>query len=183
MRFPRFIGAILLLVGVAAVGIMQDPLWLSFILLASFSLYALSGKNLLRSLAATLPVAVFALILILMQWISGMPITLLGFKAVAVFWLMSTICRIIPWSHFTRLIDRKSYFSSLILFVLFTSHFLRILGAESLRLLRARQLCVPAPYGKWAFRSLGAALVSLFSRALIRAERFYVAQLLKGLAG
>jgi energy-coupling factor transporter transmembrane protein EcfT len=183
MKFFRYAAILLLLAAAAAATRLQEPWWLAAALPAGFVCFAASGGKIAYSLAGSLPVAIFALILMLMQWATGMPVTTLAGKTVAVFWFLAAACRITPRPQPAGWIGRFPRLASLILFGLFTAHFIRILGGESLRLLRARRLSVASPYGRWAFRSLAAALTSLFSRSLRRAERFYAAQLLKGYSG
>ena len=72
---------------------------------------------------------------------------------------------------------------TLALLALFVRHFAGILTAESRRMLTARSLAAPFRCGPWSFRSLSFAVAAVFSRSFDRAERFYAAQRLRGIAG
>jgi len=135
-----------------------------------------------RALRASLPVAIFALALVFLQWISRLPITYLGLKTVAVFLLVSVALRTPAWRESLRRFSPKSRLFGLILFALFMRHFVGIFGSEAHRLLVARSMCVTRNCGRGSFSSLSAALAELFSRSLARIERFYAAQWLQGWA-
>ena len=102
-------------------------------------------------------------------------------KILVVYWLSSSAIRLIPWNDFGYILHPGSKLAPFALYLLFIRHFSLILAGEARRLLTARSRSVFRSYGRWSFRSLTAALASLFMRAMNRAERFYAAQLLKGL--
>jgi hypothetical protein len=57
-----------------------------------------------------------------------------------------------------------------------------ILQDEAMRALTAYRLAVPHGFRPGGMRALAFSLDSLFRRCLVRAERFYAAQTLRGLA-
>jgi hypothetical protein len=81
-----------------------------------------------------------------------------------------------------RSVPPRSWFFQPILFFLFIRHFTSILRDEALRSLTAYRLAVPHPFRRDGFRALAYSLDSFFRRCFLRAERFYAAQLLRGLA-
>ncbi len=133
------------------------------------------------SLPALVPIAVFALVLAGLQWIARMPVTLLALKVVVVFLFSTSAFRLFPWTDLTSALGSRGRLRTPVLLALFTRHFAQILLVEATRVFRARSLCVRRPFGRASFSSLVWVLVSLFSRSISRAERFYAAQLLRGL--
>jgi hypothetical protein len=69
-----------------------------------------------------------------------------------------------------------------VLYFLFLAHFSRIFLEEILSLYHAWKLAAPNRWNRSWGRSLACATASLFPRTLRRAERFYAALLLKGMA-
>lgn len=132
----------------------------------------------LRRLA---PVLLFAAVLFLMRWFSGRGLTALPFLTVAVFLAVVLLGRWIPWQSLGARVRPGSRLFSLVLFLHITRHFVSILGQETTRVLQARALCLRRRWGPGAFRSLAWALAGILGRSLVRAERFYAAQLLRGL--
>lgn len=128
-----------------------------------------------------LPILLFAGFLALMQRVSGMPVTCLWLKAILVFMATTTVVRLLPWNDWIFRVRGGSVIYWLSLFALFVRHFAAILLLEGRRALTAHALAAPNRYGPGAFRSLAWAVSSLFSRSLARAERFYAAQLLRGI--
>lgn len=127
------------------------------------------------------PILLFAGLLALMQWISGMPVTWLWLKAILVFLATTAVVRLLPWDDWIFKVRGGSVVYRLSLFALFVRHFAAILFLEGRRALTAHALAAPNRYGPGAFRSLAWAISSLFSRSLARAERFYAAQLVRGI--
>ncbi len=135
-----------------------------------------------RWLRSVLPVMMFAAALVLIQWTAGMPVTSLALKAVLVFLCASLLVRLIPWRRWIFACRPGSHGYLLVLFGLFVRHFAGILTAEARRVLVARRFAVPHARGRGAIRSLGHATASVLLRSLARAERFYAAQSLRGIA-
>jgi hypothetical protein len=69
----------------------------------------------------------------------------------------------------------------LFLFAHFTRHFAAILAEEARRMLIARKMAAPRLYRRGGFSSLVHSLTAVFRCSLIRAERFYAAQRLRGI--
>jgi hypothetical protein len=181
MKPISFMPALLAMSVAVAVAFMRDTGWEIAALLVSLVINIASWRSISKAMRAMLPIALFVLTLILLQWLYRRPDIMVAAKTLAVFWLTTAAFRWIPWSDLAGAIRPGSRASALILYLLFVRHFASILVVEAGRLLHARSRAVPKAYGHWAFRSLAAALVSLFVRAAIRAERFYAALLLKGL--
>jgi len=175
-----FAAPLIPLTAAVAVAFTLNTLWIISALLAGFLLHILAWRSLLKSLRATLPVALFALVITLLQLLWHQLDLTIAAKTLAVFWFSATAFRLVPWPSLAGAIHPGSRLSALALYLLFIRHFAFILTSESRRLFNARSYSVVKPHGRWAFRSLAAALVTLFLRAMIRAERFYAAQLLKG---
>jgi len=182
MKALRIVGAVTMLAAVVEIAILDNLCWLSLGLLAGLVCYLAIWRNVARALRAALPILVFALSLTAVQIIFGMPVTNLAGKAVASFFFITSAFRIYPWANLIAGVSPGSPLFMLTCYLLFVRHFFFIFTSEAVRLLQARSLCITEPYGRGSFRSLVAALASLFERSLLRAERFYAAQLLRGLA-
>lgn len=90
--------------------------------------------------------------------------------------------RAVPWARLARWSIRRPGLRNLTFYFLFLTHFLRIFLEEILSLFRAWRLAAPRRWRASWCRSLMLATTSLFPRTLRRAERFYAALLIKGLA-
>lgn len=88
----------------------------------------------------------------------------------------------LPWIRLARWSIRRPALRNVTFYLLFLTHFLRIFLEETLSLFRAWRLAAPSRRRASWWRSLMHAATSLFPRALRRAERFYAALLVKGLA-
>jgi hypothetical protein len=146
-------------------------------LLAHF-LATRSFRSGLRRLA---PILIFAGVLAGLQWLGGAAEPRLALKAVAVFVLVVPAVRLVRWDELLARREPGSPLFGAALFLLLVRHFVRVFAEEARRLLTAQGLAAPRRWrhGWWA--SLVWALVALFRRALARAERFYAAQLVRGL--
>lgn len=180
MKSISLVPALLVLSAAVAVAFMHNIGWVIAALPVSLVLNISSWRSISKAMRAMLPVALFVLTLILLQWLYRRPEPMVAAKTLAVFWLTTAAFRWVPWSGFAGAIRPGSRASAFILYLLFVRHFASILAVEAGRLLHARSRAVPKACGHWAFRSLAAALVSLFVRTAIRSERFYAALLLKG---
>ncbi len=78
-------------------------------------------------------------------------------------------------------VPRNRLLYRLFLFAHFTRHFASILAEEVRRMLIARKLAAPKLYAKGGFSSLVQSLSAVFRCSLVRAERFYAAQWLRGI--
>jgi energy-coupling factor transporter transmembrane protein EcfT len=124
----------------------------------------------------------FAGVLALMQWVSSAPVSSLPLKTIAVFLLFTAAFRLLRWSDVVSAVRPGARLFGLVLFALFVQHFAAIFVRESQRVLQARSLRLSRPWGRGSFDSLAAAVAALAGRSLVRAERFYAAQSLRGLA-
>lgn len=128
-----------------------------------------------------LPVALFALSLALLEWLAHRRVPALPLHTVAVAALTVWITRRVRWAKLAARVPPRSRRFRAVLFLLFTAHFARVLDRESRRMLTARSLTIRRRLGPGAFTSLKWAVAGVFTRALLRAERFYAAQRMKGL--
>jgi hypothetical protein len=147
---------------------------------ASLILNIIAWKSFAKSMRALIPVTVFVALISALQWFHQGIHFEIAVKILVVYWLTASAFRLIPWKSFGNILRPGSPFAVPTLYLLFMRHFALILAGESKRLLTARSRSVFRSCGRWSFRSLIAALGSLFLRAMNRAERFYAAQLLKG---
>jgi hypothetical protein len=168
------------LVVTVVVIIVNRPLWLVAALVLGLLLRMVIWKNLSAALRSALPVVLFAVVLVVMQWLAAVPVTILAAKVLAVFLFSTAAFRLLPWTDAFATTRPGSTLHGFFLYLLFVRHFVIILQSEASRVLHARALCLARPYGRGALASLVWGLVSLFSRSLVRAERFYAAQLLRG---
>jgi len=138
------------------------------------------ARLLKRRLLPVIPILLFAATLALMQWIAGMPVTGLWLKTIAVFLVTTVVVRLLPWDRWIFQVRSETAFYWVALFALLVRHFAWVLLAEGRRAMVARALVVPNRYGAGSFRSLTFALSGFFARSFTRAERFYAAQVLRG---
>jgi len=181
MRVLRLIGAAGLL---AMAGMLISSS--SLVLVASFTIAALvihlaTAPSMSRGLITVWPILLFAGVLALLAWIGGGPTAMLPLKTIGCFLMVVSGVRLIPWPDAASGLRPGSRMGTLILTGLFTRHFVLVLGQEARRLMVAYRLTVPNRWGRGWFGSLAWAVAGLFRRALVRAERFYAAQLARGL--
>ena len=173
----------MILIAVAVISAALDaPSFLFTTTLLAFLLRVILWRGLMRALRPTIPIVLFAGVLAGMQWISQGTVTSLPLKTVAVFLLSTAAFRVLPWDEMSSAIQPGSALFASLLFALFLGHFAAIFAVESRRVLQARALRVSHPWGRVAFRSLGAAVAAVVRRSMDRAETFYAAQSLRGLA-
>jgi energy-coupling factor transporter transmembrane protein EcfT len=91
--------------------------------------------------------------------------------------------RLVPWTRAARWGLGRKFLRPIALYFLVLGHFLRIFREEIQSLFSAWKLAAGRRRGAAAWRSLACATASLFPRVLRRAERFYAAMLVKGMAG
>jgi hypothetical protein len=136
----------------------------------------------MKLLRRLVPLAVFAAGVATLQWLAGTLDPWLPLKTLAAFALGAAIFAAIPWRGLSRRLAPGRWWYAPVLFLLFLRHFTAILSDEPVRVLRARSLAVPRRYGPGWLASLAHALATLLRRAIDRAERFYAAQLVRGLS-
>jgi len=139
------------------------------------------ARLLRRWLLTLVPILLFAAVLALMQWAGGMPVTWLWLQTILVFLATTIVVRLLPWDRWIFQIREGTWLFWAALFALFVRHFAAVLLAEGRRALTARALSAPNRYGPGWFRSLAFAVSAFFGRSLTRAERFYAAQLVRGI--
>jgi hypothetical protein len=180
MKMRLFASLVLIAAAVGAALTSNLP-WLLAATGGGLALRFVLWKSVSKGLRSALPIVAFAAILAALQWLSHAPARTLPLNALAVFLLSTAGFRIFPWTRFVSARRAQSKAFTPMLFVLFVVHFASIFSQEASRVFQARGLCITRPWRRGAFRSLAAAAVAVFSRALARAERFYAAQLLRGL--
>jgi hypothetical protein len=178
----RLLAGFVLIAAAVAAAVTSSPQWLLAATALGLALRIMLWRNISRALRSALPVVIFAAILVVLQWASPALAPTLPLKTLAVFLLSTAAFRIIPWDRLVSARRAQSKGFTPILFALFVRHFAAIFAEEASRVFQARALCVTRAWGPGALRSLPAALAAVFTRALTRAERFYAAQLLRGLA-
>ena len=168
--------------GLAAGIIITDRLPLAAALtMASVIAFVLVADSPRRGLLMLWPIAFFAAALLVLQWTGGTAGWRLPLRTIGVFACVASAGRLAPWMALLRRSKPGSAAFSAVLFLFLLRHFAAILGAESRRALVARQIMLPRRHGPGWFRSLRWALAGLFDRNLTRVERFYAAQLVRGL--
>ena len=173
--------AISLLVLAAVLATNPHPVVAAARVLLGFVSHCRLAPSWKRSLLMLGPILVFAGVLVLLQWIGGAVDWKLPLRTVGVFLLVASSVRLLPWIEFLERAGPGSPLFTMVLFLFILRHFVGILGAESRRLFLARRMMVPNEYGPGWFASLKWALVGLFRGSLMRAERFYVSQALRGI--
>jgi len=181
MTRARLALSMLLAAAAAASGGWDAPL-LVLAILAGIVVHWAVHRGFRTALWLAGPVLLFSAVLIVLQWVGGAADIRLPMRTVAVFLLTTGAFRVLPWSAMAGGISSRSRLYMPVLFLLFVRHFAEILLAEARRALQARSLCISRSFGRAAFSSLAWAIAALFRRALQRAERFYAAQIVGGLA-
>jgi hypothetical protein len=131
---------------------------------------------------SVVPIVVFAAGLAVLERASRGAVSWLPARTLVVFLSLTAAPRLWPWADLLGRARPGSLLWTPVLFALVTRHFVDILLTETVRVFRARSLRVPRRFGPLAFRSLCWALVAIVMRCWGRAERFYAAQRLRGLA-
>ncbi len=130
---------------------------------------------------ASIPLIAFAALLALAQAWTGSADWRLPVRTLAVAAAVVLAGRLLPWKAWLRRIPPASPLFAGALYIWMLRHFAAIFMREARRVLIARRLAAPRAYRTGWFSSLANALVSLLLRIFIRAERFYAAQLLRGI--
>ena len=135
-----------------------------------------------RTIHWLFPILLFCAVLAFLEWIDHRTVSALPLKALVSYLAIAPALRIMPWVAIVRSVPPRSRSFPPVLFLLFIRHFTLILRDEAMRSLTAYRLAVPHPFRSCGIRALAYSLGSFFRRYLLRAERFYAAQLLRGLA-
>lgn len=136
----------------------------------------------LRLPAAWIGIFLFAAVLAVIEFFAAHRPPLLAMRMVLAAAAGLIVFRAIPWRRMAGWSIQRRGFRNLTLYFLFLSHFLRIFLEECFALFRAWRLAAPRKWRAGWWRSIHYATASLFPRVLRRAERFYAAMLVKGLA-
>ncbi|MGC8793431.1 MAG: hypothetical protein ACP5U2_08575 [Bryobacteraceae bacterium] len=134
-----------------------------------------------RAARALWPLALFAGLLAGLEWLARRRVSELGLRALAVGWLAQAAAS--GFSPARLLLGRRagSWPFRTLLFGALVEHFSRVLEDEAVRVLIAHRLAAPRRWRAGWFWSLAQGLANLIQRTLVRAERFYAAQWLRGL--
>ena len=178
MTILRSALVILVLFGLAVLLIHGNAIWLAVVSLCAFCI----SVTLLHNIRHLAPVLLFCAVLAVLEWIGHRSVSALPLKAFVSYLLLALAFRLMPWGALMRLISPRSRFFPIALFFLFLRHFTLILLDEAFRSLTAYRLTVLHPFRRRGIQALAHSLDSFFRRCLTRAERFYAAQLLRGLA-
>ena len=138
----------------------------------------LSWRQRLLSLA---PVSSFALLLAGFELLARGRPSPLALRAMAVCWLAQTCVQSMAPSRWVLASSPGSLACRLGLFAAFVEHFAHLFASGAARALLAWRLAAPRAWRSGWFHSLGHALARIAERCLVRAERFYAAQWLRGL--
>jgi hypothetical protein len=136
----------------------------------------------LRLPAAWIGLLVFAAVLAAVELFAAHRPPLLAIRMILAAAAGLIVFRAIPWRRVAGWSLQRRGFRNLTLYFLFLSHFLRIFLEECFALFRAWRLAAPRKWRAGWWRSIHCATASIFPRVLCRAERFYAALLVKGLA-
>ncbi len=177
----RLAAAALLLTGAVVAVLARDPAVLLALVAAGLVAHFAMARSFGSGLRRLAPILIFAGILAGFQWLGGTLEPRLALRTVAVFLLVVPAAHLAPWEDLPARGRPGSPVFDAILFLLITQHFVRVLAEEAWRLLAAQRLAAPRRWRAGWWSSLVWALVALFRRALARAERFYAAQLVRGL--
>ncbi|MCX7603033.1 MAG: hypothetical protein N2036_03065 [Bryobacteraceae bacterium] len=136
----------------------------------------------MRLPAAWTGLLIFAVLLAAAEMLAGRRAPWLAAKMLAAAAAGVMLFRLIPWPRLARLglVSRRWRLAALYFLVL--AHFLRILVEEIRSLYFAWKLAAPPAWRRVWWRSLAHATAGLFPRVLRRAERFYAALLVCGMA-
>jgi hypothetical protein len=176
----RSLVAIVFLLGVFAVLAFGKWLVLLVATLAAFLLQVRMVRSLRIAVHRVVPILGFGFAVTLLQWFGGQKPPILGLQTLLVYLCLGVLVFLLVPQGF-GLPARDSPFHRMVLYLLFVRHFVAILRGEARRVMVARGTVVRRALGPWGMSSLAHALASLFQRCLIRAERFYAAQWLRGL--
>lgn len=178
---PRFAGAAAALVFAGSLLFVQSVPLLVILVVGGVVLHLAVSRRWTAGLLALWPIVSFSAILLVLGWLGDGASGRLTLRTIGVFVFVVSGARMLPWSEWTLRIRPGTRGGAALLTGLFVRHFVIVLGQESRRLLTAYRLAVPRRFSPGWFRSLAWVLAGLFRRALTRAERFYAAQLVRGL--
>lgn len=155
------------------------PAGLAAALAAGIAVHGMLRTRPRAMFVASLPVVLFGVVLVVLQWIAGGVDLRLPLRVMAIFALSTALFRLIPLPGLRRL-EPGARLRTPFLFLLFVRHFSLVLMTEVKRTFQARALCIHSNFGRGGFYSLVCATAAVFRRSLDRAERFYAARLIGG---
>jgi hypothetical protein len=182
MLILRGLAGLILLFAALGCVIGRNGWWLGLMTGPGFIIYRLTCHTWRQTLRSFLPVLMTTAAFWVIQQLASSAPRLLPIKMVAVFLFASAAFRIFPWMEILLRTPRETLRFQVAIYFFFIRHFVVILGEESLRLLRAWRWTHRGLHGRVLICSLAGATMALFSRCSFRAEHFFAAQLLKGLA-
>jgi hypothetical protein len=165
-----------------AAALVQRETSVAALALAGLAAHLLTAPSLRRGLLALAPVLAFASVLALIGRLGGSSGALVALKTLAVYTLAVSAARLARCEAILEAVNPGSRFFHAALFLLMVRHFAGVLGQESWRLLVAHRLAAPQRWRPGWLDSMAWAMAALLRRALVRAERFYAAQRVRGLA-
>jgi len=177
----RLAGAGVLLMAALAAVMATDPAVLAALAAGAVLTNLAMAGRLASGLRRLAPILVFAGFLASLEWLGGAAQPRLALRTVAVFAFLVPAARLILWEELLTSRRPGSALFRIALFLLMVRHFTRVLAGEAWRFLIAQALAAPRKWRKGWWSSLVWALAALFRRALLRAERFYAAQLVRGI--
>lgn len=178
----RILAALLLTALVPAVFLWREPAGVGGLAAIGFTVRLVFAGDRRQALLMLWPITFFAGVLVALQWVGGGLDWRLPLRTVTVFLLATSAAGLVPWDRLLLRVKPRSPLYTFALFLLILRHFVQILGMEARRMILARRLAAPRRHGAGWFTSLTWATAGVFRRSLVRAERFYAAQLLRGLA-
>ena len=119
VKLWRWASGLGLLVATVAVIVVDNPFWLVGALVMGFALRAGIGRNLSASLRSALPVVLFAVAMVLMQWLARVPVTSLAAKTLAVFLFSTAAFRLLPWTRAVTAARPGTIIHKFLLYLLF----------------------------------------------------------------
>ncbi len=177
----RGAAAIVLLIGAGAAAWVREESWAAGLAAVGVAAHLITAPDWRRGLPALVPALLFAAALAALGQFGGAGGLLPALKTVAVFAFVVAAARLAPVEPWLGRAGPGSRWFRGALFLLMVRHFAAIFGQETWRMLVAHRLAAPRRWRREWFDSLAWAMAALLRRALLRAERFYAAQRVRGL--
>jgi hypothetical protein len=182
MTILRILAAVFLFVGLVLLLAYDKPTWIYWATGLLFFCEVLVQRSIVRCVRHAAPMLLFCAVLAILELIARQAISMLALKALVSYFVFILCVRMIPWPTIVYAAHPRSRAFVPALYLLIVRHFIFILRDETLRSLTAYRLAVPRVFARGGVRALAYCLENLLHRCLQRAERFYAAQLLRGIA-
>jgi hypothetical protein len=182
MNAARFILVVALVCALILLLVDGNFVGLAASAVTAFLARALLLRDFRKCIRHALPVFLFCAILVVLEFIAHRSLSNLALKTFVCYAIVVLSVHLMPWTVMVRSVSPRSCLFAPVLFLLFVHHFTAILQEETRRSLTAYRMAVPHPFRRGGVRALAFSLDSLFCRCLLRAERFYAAQTLRGIA-